>query len=155
YPFDHLVGRFAEALAIIHALLREGHADFTGAYYQVRACELRPRGPQARRLPIMIGATGSRMLGLTARYADLWNGQGGLATGGWEGRQAALDAACAALGRDPATLARTAIMQVDLPGAGPRLAGMGPARVAGSPEELARVFRGYAARGVTHLQVWL
>ena len=91
----------------------------------------------------------------TARYADLWNSQGGLATGEWEERQAALDAACAAVGRDPSTLERTAIVQVDLPGAGPRLAGMGPARVSGSPEELAQVFRGYAARGVAHLLVWL
>src|SRR5436309_8326662 len=43
YPFDHRVGRFEEALTIIHTLLREGKADFQGTYYQVRECELRPR----------------------------------------------------------------------------------------------------------------
>src|SRR5262245_5382681 len=33
YPFDHLVSRFAEAIQIIHALLRDGHVDFVGDYY--------------------------------------------------------------------------------------------------------------------------
>jgi hypothetical protein len=33
--------------------------------------------------------------------------------------------------------------------------GMPPARVSGTPEELAGCFRGYAEQGITHLQVWL
>src|SRR2546423_868202 len=42
YPFDHRASRFEEALTIIHGLLREGHVDFAGQYYQARNCELRP-----------------------------------------------------------------------------------------------------------------
>src|SRR5438105_1394759 len=44
YPFDHLASRFEEALQIIVPLLREGHVDFQGHYYQVHNCVLRPRG---------------------------------------------------------------------------------------------------------------
>ena len=71
YPFDHRIDRFQEALAIITALLRDGHGRFHGTYYQARDCVLRPRGPRPEGPPIMIGASqaGPRMLDLTARYA--------------------------------------------------------------------------------------
>ena len=62
YPFDHRVSRFEEALVIISGLLRDGHIDFEGQYYQARDCELRPRGPRPNGPPIMIGTTGKRML---------------------------------------------------------------------------------------------
>ena len=45
-PYDHRVGRFEEALAIIVPLLREGRVDFQGQYYQARDCVLAPRGPR-------------------------------------------------------------------------------------------------------------
>jgi alkanesulfonate monooxygenase SsuD/methylene tetrahydromethanopterin reductase-like flavin-dependent oxidoreductase (luciferase family) len=35
-PFDHRVSRFEEAFTIIRTLLREGHIDFEGTYYQAR-----------------------------------------------------------------------------------------------------------------------
>src|SRR5687768_1651833 len=73
YPFDHLASRFEEALTIITGLLRQGRVDFAGTYYQARECELRLRGPRPNGLPIMIGTTGARMLGLTAQHADAWN----------------------------------------------------------------------------------
>src|SRR4029077_9825198 len=74
-PFDHRVGRFEEALQIIKPLLREGHVDFSGQYYQARNCEIAPRGPRPEGLPLMVGCEqkSPRMLKLTAKYADLWN----------------------------------------------------------------------------------
>src|SRR5437773_5461448 len=53
---DHRVDRFEEALQIIVPLLRMGHVDFEGKYYQARGCELRPRGPRPGGPPILIGA---------------------------------------------------------------------------------------------------
>src|SRR5579885_1873705 len=73
YPFDHRVDRFEEALRIIVPLLREGHVDFQGQYYQVHNCVLRPRGPSRNGPPILIAGRRPRMLQLTARYADAWN----------------------------------------------------------------------------------
>ena len=49
YPFDHRTDRFAEALPILSGLLRDGHIDFQGEYYEARDCELRPRGPRPAR----------------------------------------------------------------------------------------------------------
>jgi alkanesulfonate monooxygenase SsuD/methylene tetrahydromethanopterin reductase-like flavin-dependent oxidoreductase (luciferase family) len=64
---DHRVGRFEEAIQIIHGLLRTGHIDFQGQYYQARDCELRPRGPRPDGPPIMVGNDlGPRMLRLTS-----------------------------------------------------------------------------------------
>src|SRR3712207_6402371 len=101
FPFDHRVGRFEEAVAIIHGLLRTGHIDFQGAYYAARDCELRPRGPRPGGPPIMIGSTGEQMLRLMARYADAWNAffsekGSGNRVGRIPALQAAVDAACAA-----------------------------------------------------------
>src|SRR5437588_8519262 len=73
YPFDHLAGRFEEALQVIVPLLREGHVDFQGQYYQVRNCLLRPRGPSQSGPPILIGAKRPRMLQVVAQYANAWN----------------------------------------------------------------------------------
>ena len=159
YPFDHRVDRFEEALTIIRGLLRDGHVDFDGTYYQARDCELRPRSVRRGGPPILIGATGERMLALTAAHADLWNT---VAWGHEDVTQmvpdlARLDAACEAAGRDPATLGRTASINVAFPGwetAALPIFHMMPAR-RGSPEELAEVLREYARVGFSHVQVLL
>jgi alkanesulfonate monooxygenase SsuD/methylene tetrahydromethanopterin reductase-like flavin-dependent oxidoreductase (luciferase family) len=163
YPFDHRVGRFAEALPLVRALLREGRADAAGAYYQAPGCELRPRGPRPGGPPLLVGSNGERMLRLTARYADGWNT--------WAGRtdnhpagipplRAAVDAACVAEGRDPATLERTAVVLVEGAGAVPFPPGgiwtVGQGQPQSGPAaRLADVFRAYAAEGISHLQVWI
>ena len=164
YPFDHRVGRFAEALSLIRALLRAGRADAAGAYHQAQGAELRPRGPRPGGPPLLVGAAGARMLRLTARYADGWNTWAGGSDNRPEGiapLRAAVDAACAAEGRDPATLWRSAGVLVEAPGAAPVPPGtpgwsVGQGQVqAGPPERLADVFRAYAAEGISHLQVWV
>src|SRR5579863_6728380 len=70
-PFDHRVGRFDEALQILRPLLRDGRVDFEGQYYQARDCEDIPRGPRPAGPPLLVGGEGPRLLGLTARYAEL------------------------------------------------------------------------------------
>ena len=154
FPFDHRASRFEEAIAIIHALLHEGYVDFAGAYYQARECELRPRGPRPNGPPILIGTTGPRMLRLAAQYADVWN------VDLWGYRQpdeigplrAMVDDACAAVGRDPATLERTIALNInptdrtDIPET---------EAIRGSAEELACTLRAFAQEGISHIQVYL
>ena len=161
FPYDRRVDRFEEALAIVTGLLREGHVDFEGAYYQARECELRPRGPRPQGLPILVGTRGGeRMLRLAARYADAWNRDFPASNPGfarfapedlaaWHVR---VDAACAAVGRDPGTLARTGAVMVDLPDATGR---EGWGALVGSSEELAEGLRGYARACFSHVQLWL
>jgi probable F420-dependent oxidoreductase len=159
FPFDHRVERFEEAFAIIRGLLRDGEIDFAGRYHQARECVLLP--PPARKggPPIMVGTMGPRMLRLAAQHADAWN-----AWFTWFGNRpegiAALrekvDAACAEVGRDPATLARTVAVLVQLEGAEVARRG-GPQEkvppLRGSPEELADQFHAFAAEGISHIQL--
>lgn len=153
-PFDHRVSRLEEALQIVCPLLRDGRIDFAGSYYQARDCELRPRGPRLNGPPIMVGVRdGERVLRLAARHANACNRDfAAFDPDGLAAWQARVDGACAAVGRDPATLARTAAVFVDLPSA-PRREGWGA--LAGPPEELSAGLRAYARLGFSHVQLWL
>jgi alkanesulfonate monooxygenase SsuD/methylene tetrahydromethanopterin reductase-like flavin-dependent oxidoreductase (luciferase family) len=167
YPFDHRFERFDEACTIVKTLLREGKIDHEGTYYSARECELRPRGPRPNGPPIMIGALASkpRMLGLVAKHADWWNG--------WllharshpdevPPLQSAVDAACAGIGRDPATLVRTLGIGVDqrppsappthVPGTASYLSSLA-SFLTGTPEEIAEHVRAFAREGISHIQV--
>jgi probable F420-dependent oxidoreductase len=152
YPFDHLAARFEEALGIIVPLLREGRVDFSGEYYTARDAVLRPRGPSPNGPPIWIGASKPRMLRLTARYADAWHTA-------WHKRPESVvepyerfKAACAEVGRDPATveLAVGTLARVLLPG---EARPADQQLIAGPAEEVAEGLRSFTATGARHLTV--
>ena len=170
YPFDHRASRFEEALTIIRGMLRDGGVDFQGRYYQVHDAELRPRGPRPAGLPIMMGASGDRMLRLAARHADRWNcwlifGDSRPATA--VPFLTRLDAACAEVGRDPASLERSVAVQAVPTGASrgfrsrfnhraeqvvSRLAKLDVVPLVGTPKELARELLVFAEMGVSGVQ---
>lgn len=153
YPFDHLASRFDEALQIIVPLLREGHVDFQGQYYQVRNCVLRPRGPSPAGPRILIGAHRPRMLQLVARYADAWNTAWHTDTAIVKERHEPLAQACAAIGRDPATIEITVGTEVRLQ---PRKDDGSPDNaISGTPEEIAGRLQEFASVGSSHLIVAL
>ena len=159
FPFDHRVERFEEAFAIIRGLLRDGAVDFAGRYHQARECVLLPPPTRKGGPPIMVGTTGPRMLRLAAQHADAWNAwftRFGNRPEGIAAIREKVDAACAAVGRDPATLARTVAVLVQLEGQdvarrGGRQEKVPPLR--GSPQELADQLRGFAAEGISHVQL--
>jgi hypothetical protein len=96
------VSRFGEALQIITGLMRQERTTVAGRYYQVTDAPFLPRPVRPGGVPILVGTRGPRMLRLVARYADIWN-----MVGKPEDIRAtapALLEACAAVGRDPATL---------------------------------------------------
>jgi probable F420-dependent oxidoreductase len=164
FPYDHRAGRFEESIEIVTRLFRGENVTHQGAYYQVEECELRPRGSRPSGPPIMIGAKGPRMMALAAKYADIWDSDLGPRADDpsqLRPNQAALDAACRDIGRDPASIKRTTWLQIDLPGHSepgdhPLAAvrsSWNPAK--GSPEELADLLLAYAAEGFHRVQVWL
>jgi probable F420-dependent oxidoreductase len=161
FPYDHRYARFEEALTIIHGLLRDGAIDFDGTYYSARDCELRPRGPRGKGIPIMIGANGPKMLRLTARFADQWNTWLAMSQSSPEAfpaDNALVDAVCRDVGRDPVTLERTVSIMVDLDGRREIPASMGPNTaqpLSGTAEEIADGIRAFGALGVSHLQMYL
>lgn len=152
-PFDHLVSRFEEALQIIGPLVRQGRVDFEGKYYQACDCEITPRGPSPNGPPILIGAGEPRMLRLTAQHADLWNIAYTGQPHGFEPHRARMLEACAAVGRDPATLGMSALVGLAYPDLGevPSGAFFGIEPLSGSDEEIAAAMRGYEEMGTAHL----
>lgn len=152
--FAAKVDRFAEALEIIVPLVREGRVSFSGKHYRAIDSAILPPGPRPTGPPILIGSrTGPRMMRLTARYADYWNT-------GWMGtadRLAAprtvVEAACAAEGRDPATLGVTVGVRVifGTPDAGAEPLPGADRALSGSPEEVAAGLRSHAEAGVAHV----
>jgi probable F420-dependent oxidoreductase len=153
YPFDHRVGRFEEAMAIIAPLLREGRVDFHGKYYEVNECVLKPRGPSPTGPKLWIGSKAPRMLELTAKYADAWNTVWHIDPAVVLERYAPLKEACAKAGRDLSTLELTAGTFVRLPEPG-KEADDGKS-ITGTNEEIAAKLQAFADIGVTHLIVIL
>jgi alkanesulfonate monooxygenase SsuD/methylene tetrahydromethanopterin reductase-like flavin-dependent oxidoreductase (luciferase family) len=164
FPFDHRVDRFAEAFTIIQGLLHDGVVNFEGQYHVARECELRPRGPRPHGPPIMVGSRGPRMLRLTLPHVPIWNGWlAGTSSqpDAYPPLRALVDAACAEVGRDPATLERTVSISVDPSGQRefPKhwylegdLSGALP--LTGSSAEIAAGISAFAEQGVAHLQIY-
>lgn len=155
-PEDHVFGRFEEAVQIIVPLLRKGRADFEGTYHAARDLEQRPIGPRPGGIPIMIGAGGPKMLRLAALHADIWSWYVTERSdlGEFGPRLAALEAACVEVGRDPATIGKSAGIVVEPTAVAGSEALFGPP-VRGSAEEIADAFRAFAAAGYTNLELVL
>jgi len=158
YPFHERVGRFQDALTIITGLLRDGHVDHHGRYETADDCALIPA--PTRRIPVLVAARGPRMLRLTAAHADAWNAAWfGVPDERLAGRRADLEAACTAVGRDPATLGVTVGVAVRYPdlvaGITPGTVPPGPSTPAlgGSATEVAAGLRAHAAAGAEHVIV--
>ena len=150
-PFDHRVDRLEEALQVLSPLLRHGHVDFAGRYYQARDCEIAPRGPRLAGPPLLVGGEGPRLLTLAARYGDMWNT-------GYLGKPetmaeplAKIAAACQQVGRDPATLAVTALIGLWFPDLRPDRPRHFENALTGTPQEIAAAMHGYAELGVPHI----
>jgi alkanesulfonate monooxygenase SsuD/methylene tetrahydromethanopterin reductase-like flavin-dependent oxidoreductase (luciferase family) len=116
FPFDHRVGRFEEDLEVISRLLRGEEVTFAGSWSRYDRAKLLP--PPVRRPPTLVAAKGERMLRLTAQWSDAWNTAWFDAVDDLLRRRLdELAEACAAVGRDPATMRRTVGVRLREPGA--------------------------------------
>ena len=154
FPYDHRFGRFQEAVQIIKPLLQGETVDFSGEFYQVQECVISPPGPRPDGIPLLIGCRGPRMMRLTARYADQWNTAWLGEAGELAARIEPLHSACAAEGRDPATIAVTAGVDVAFPDLG-QTDPYSKNPLTGTAKELAHFFHDYAASGAAHLMIHL
>jgi alkanesulfonate monooxygenase SsuD/methylene tetrahydromethanopterin reductase-like flavin-dependent oxidoreductase (luciferase family) len=152
YPTDHRVTRFEEALRIIRPLLRGERVTVSGRFHEVADAALLP--PPERPIPLLVAATGPRMLRLTARYADAWNTAWfGLPDERLRQRMAALETALQHEGRDPSKLRRTVgakVLDADL-----RNSDVEESGLAASTDALARAIEVYEALGFDDLIVGL
>jgi alkanesulfonate monooxygenase SsuD/methylene tetrahydromethanopterin reductase-like flavin-dependent oxidoreductase (luciferase family) len=112
-PFDHRAARFEEAVEIVGRLLAGERVTAAGAYYSVEDALLLP--PPARRVPLMVGSSGPRVLRAALPWAHAWNtwfDLYGNTVAGFESESAKVSAIAAEAGHDPATVARSACVLV-------------------------------------------
>lgn len=155
-PSDHRYSRFAEAIEIIHALLKTGEVNFEGKFYSAKDSELVLRGPRPAGPPINIAGAGNKMLRLVARFADAWN---------WWGYHETIDQltermrpiidelerACAEFDRDPDEITRTIdVYTVVPPGFGSK--DDDPSLVSGSSEEIAEYLVALRSLGISEVR---
>lgn len=114
-----LVDRLDEQLDTIDRLLRGETVTRTDGFYPTANAVVQ-KPVQAPRPPILVAAQGPRSIRVAARHADIWNSLGGQPIAGErvsrpealaKTRQhiGLLEAACAASGRDPATIRRSVL----------------------------------------------
>ena len=96
---------FREAVHVLDSLLRNDATTFAGEHYQLADASIRPRAIQTPRPPLTLGAHRPKMLRICAEYADSWNSFGTVEE--IKERGEVLDAHCAEIGRDPASIRRS------------------------------------------------
>jgi alkanesulfonate monooxygenase SsuD/methylene tetrahydromethanopterin reductase-like flavin-dependent oxidoreductase (luciferase family) len=109
YTMRERLERLDEACHVLKSLWTQDRSSFKGRYYQLSDAPLQPKPVQAPHPELMIGGGGEKVtLRTVARHADHWNVWGGPKVLAHKGR--ILDEHCAALGRDPERIRRSANM---------------------------------------------
>lgn len=114
-PYDRRVSRFEEAFAIVRGLLDGERVSVSGQFHSADDVVLLPR--PARRVPLMIGSNGPRMLSIALPHADWWNTwyrDYGNTAEGFAALNAQISEAAERAGRDPAEIQRSACAHVVL-----------------------------------------
>lgn len=106
-PPGERLARLREAVEVVARLFRGGPQTFDGSHHVTRDGVLLPMPLQQPRPRIVLGGKGDRLLGLVAELADGWNTVWVWEPDAWAERARALDAACDARGRDPASAWRS------------------------------------------------
>jgi probable F420-dependent oxidoreductase len=114
-PYDHRVSRFEESFAIIRRMLAGEHVSVAGRYWSADDVVLLP--PPERRIPLMIGSNGPRMLSIALPHVDWWNtwyDRYGNRVEGFAEFNANVTAAAERAGRNPAEIKRSTAVLVEL-----------------------------------------
>jgi probable F420-dependent oxidoreductase len=154
-PYDRRAARFEEAFAILRGLLAGERVSFDGAFHRVEDAVLLP--PPGRRVPLMLGSNGDRLLRVALPHVDAWNtwwDDYGNRPERFGELNARITAAAEAAGRDPATLGRSACALVVLdPHAGERRVPDGVDAIVGDASSIARRLRELTDGGADEIVV--
>lgn len=156
FAYDRRVSRFAEALAVIAPLLREGRTTFHGEFYDVDDCVLDPGPVRKGGPPIMLGSNSPRMLSIGLPVVDAWNVWWSIYDNSVE-RFAEIKSEVDAAMPEGRYVEATAAVLVTLAGGRGRLMGEtydSPVTTV-TPDDLGEHVQGLAAAGVTHVQLVL
>jgi alkanesulfonate monooxygenase SsuD/methylene tetrahydromethanopterin reductase-like flavin-dependent oxidoreductase (luciferase family) len=114
-PYDRRVSRFEEAFEIVRRLVAGERVTLHGHYWQAEDAVLLPC--PANRIPLMVGSEGPRMLEITLPHVDWWNcwySWYGNTPEGFGELNRKITSAAEQAGRDPAEVARSACVLVEL-----------------------------------------
>jgi alkanesulfonate monooxygenase SsuD/methylene tetrahydromethanopterin reductase-like flavin-dependent oxidoreductase (luciferase family) len=145
-----------EACVIVTSLLREPRTTFKGEHYVVTDAPLDPK-PVNGTLPFLVGGGGEkRTMRIAARFADEWNVWGDPEL--LKQKNAVLDRHCEDLGRDPATMKRSAnallFLSEDEKWVTERRGrSVGRPSIIGTPDEVVEIVAAYDDAGVDELIV--
>jgi F420-dependent oxidoreductase-like protein len=148
--------RLDEACVVITSLLRERRTTYHGVHYRITDAPCDPKPVQSP-LPLLIGGSGEkRTMRIAATHADEWNAWG--TAEDFRRRTEVLARHCAAVGRDPGSIARSTqalvYLSTDEQWLAPlRDAGSARARLLGTPAELVEQVAAYDAVGVDELVI--
>jgi alkanesulfonate monooxygenase SsuD/methylene tetrahydromethanopterin reductase-like flavin-dependent oxidoreductase (luciferase family) len=146
------IDRFEEYVAIVHSMLTEESTSSEGTYFNLHDAPNDPRPVTS--LPILLGVRGKRRtMAVAARHASIWNA--------WTTPEdlaecnQVLDAHCAAIDRDPATIDRSTqalvFLSTDESWLAQHREGAGRASIVGTPAEVAEIVGRYEAAGCDEL----
>ena len=118
-PYDHRVSRFEESFEIVRRMLAGERVTLDGRFWQADDLVLMP--PPGRRIPLMIGSNGERMLSIALPHVDWWNtwyASYGNTVEGFAELNGRISEAAEQAGREPSEIARSTAVLVELdPGA--------------------------------------
>ena len=150
--YDHRASRFEESFEIVRRLLDGERVTFDGRFHAVNDAVLLPA--PARRPPLMVGSTGSRILAATLPHVETWNtwfDWYGNTAEGFETRLREIDRACERAGRDPASIERSACVLVRLGDDREREDVEGVIALEGSSDEIGAGLRAMVEAGADEL----
>jgi alkanesulfonate monooxygenase SsuD/methylene tetrahydromethanopterin reductase-like flavin-dependent oxidoreductase (luciferase family) len=147
--------RLEEACQVVRSLLEDNEVTFDGQTYRLLGAICEPKPVQAR-VPLLVGGSGDRLLGIVARRADEWNCWA--SPDHLRNRRSVLVEACNRVGRDPAGVACSVQAYTMLTDDRRRarafmIALRGRARWAGSAEEYPDAIDAWASAGATEIVV--
>lgn len=108
WPPRERAERFEEFVTLLDRLLREPATTYEGCYYSAHEARSIPGCMQQPRLPFAIAATGPRGMHLAAHHGDTWVAIDLLDT--FREQLCRLDEICVAIGREPSSLRRLALL---------------------------------------------
>jgi alkanesulfonate monooxygenase SsuD/methylene tetrahydromethanopterin reductase-like flavin-dependent oxidoreductase (luciferase family) len=155
FPEDRPIARYEDFLDVLLPLLRDGTATVEGRFHRVDGAELRPRGPRAGRIPLMLGAHGQRTMRTAVEHADIWSGYATESSQpeAFTALLALVDRTCEEQDRDPASLERSLGLDVE-PGGGGLAASLGWGDpVCGSTDRIVDTLARFGELGVTRVEV--
>jgi alkanesulfonate monooxygenase SsuD/methylene tetrahydromethanopterin reductase-like flavin-dependent oxidoreductase (luciferase family) len=115
FPYDHRVSRFEESFEIVRRTLAGERVTLEGRFWQADDLVVLPL-PE-RRIPLLIGSNGPRMLAMTLPHVDRWNtwyDRYGNTIEGFAELNAFVTEQAEAAGRDPSEIYRSTAVLVEL-----------------------------------------